>query len=172
MQDLACPAPIRIGEWADCILPAFAGLRIRRKVYSWVDLPHNWCFISSFLPLSGNSFFKNFHSEAKIIERNQKGEILVYWKKLVKVIGTGIHCRNRHIRRLRWPGVSTPRGTANLSCKHSRRKRMPMVSAKSYSAYPCHREDYESLGYKIIKNCTIDVGEGQRWTIWEGRRHW
>jgi GNAT superfamily N-acetyltransferase len=32
------------------------------------------------------------------------------------------------------------------------------------------RTFYESLGYEIIKDCTIDVGEGQRLDYWKAKK--
>lgn len=114
-------------------------------------------------------FFKDFHSEAKIIERHQKGEILVVEKDW-KVIGTGsvvgadilgvfIHPASQH----KGYGKSLMQALEDTAVANGISEVVISVSLPS-------RRFYERLGYEIIENRTIDVGGAQKLDYWEAKK--
>jgi len=114
-------------------------------------------------------FFKDFHSEAKIIERHQKGEILVV-EKDGKVIGTGsvvgadilgvfIHPASQH----KGYGKSLMQALEDTAVANGISEVVISVSLPS-------RRFYERLGYEIIENRTIDVGGAQKLDYWEAKK--
>jgi len=114
-------------------------------------------------------FFKDFHSEAKIIERHQKGEILVA-ENNGKVIGTGsIVCADIL-------GVFVDTGFQHQGHGQSLMRALEKkaiangISEVVLSVSLPSRRFYESLEYEIIEDCTIDVGEGQRLDYWEAKK--
>jgi GNAT superfamily N-acetyltransferase len=137
---------------------------VSRLIHHTIDVSY-----SPVYPVRAIQFFKDFHSEAKIIERHQNGEILIL-EKDGKVIGTGslvgtdilgvfVHPRFQHqgygkaiMRELEKKAVLNAVGEVALS-----------VSLPS-------RRFYGSLGYEIIKNRSIDVGEGQQLDYWEAKK--
>ena len=114
-------------------------------------------------------FFKDFHSEVKIIERHHNGEILIL-EKDGKVIGTGslvgedilgvfVHPEFQH------------QGYGKTIMKELEKKAIfNGVSEVVLSVSLPSRRFYESLGYKIVENHTIDVGEGQQLDYWEAKK--
>jgi ribosomal protein S18 acetylase RimI-like enzyme len=137
---------------------------IRELIYHALDVSY-----SPVYPPRAVQFFKDFHSEAKIIERHQKGELLVV-EKDGKVIGTGsivgadilgvfVHPEFQH----RSYGKSLMQELEKKAIANGISEVVLSVSLPS-------RRFYESLGYKIIGARTIDVGEGQRLDYWEAKK--
>ena len=120
-------------------------------------------------PVRAIQFFKDFHSEAKIIERHQNGEILIF-EKDGKVIGTGslvgsdilgvfVHPRLQH------------QGYGKAIMKELEKKAvLNAVSEVVLSVSLPSRRFYESLGYKITGSYSTDVGEGQKLNYWEAKK--
>lgn len=122
-----------------------------------------------FYPPRAIQFFKNFHSEAKIIERNQKGEILVA-ENNGKVIGTGSIVETDIFGVFVDPEFQHRGHGKSLMQALEKKAIANGISEVVLSVSLSSRRFYESLGYKIIKNCTIDVGEGQRLDYWEAKK--
>jgi GNAT superfamily N-acetyltransferase len=120
-------------------------------------------------PVQAIQFFKDFHSEAKIIERHQNGVILIL-EKDGKVIGTGslvgsdilgvfVHPRLQH------QGY----GKAIMKELEKRAARNAVIEVALSVSLPSRRF-YESLGYKITGSYSTDVGEGQQLNYWEAKK--
>ena len=124
---------------------------------------------SSVYPVRAIKFFKDFHSEAKIIERHQNGKILIL-EKDGKVIGTGslvgsdILCVFVHPR-LQYRGY----GKAIMK-EREKKAVLNAVSEVVLSVSLPSRRFYESLGYKITGSYSTDVGEGQQLNYWEAKK--
>lgn len=114
-------------------------------------------------------FFKDFHSEEKIIDRHKKGEILIVQKdgdligtgSLVgaDIVGVFVHPEFQH----QGLGKSLMQELEKKAVVNGIDEVMLSVSLPS-------RRFYESLGYKITEERTIDVGEGQRLDYWEAKK--
>lgn len=114
-------------------------------------------------------FFKDFHSEEKIIDRHKKGEILVVQKDGdligtgslvgVDVVGVFVHPEFQH----QGVGKTLMQELEKKAVVNGITEVMLSVSLPS-------RRFYESLGYKIVEDRSIDVGEGQRLDYWEAKK--
>jgi len=124
---------------------------------------------SGVYPPRAVQFFKEFHSEEKIMERHRKGEILVV-EQDGNVIATGaivgsdifgvfVHPEFQH----RGHG-----GTLMGEVENRAKARGCMESELSVSLPS--RGFYESLGYEMLEECLIDVGEGQHLNFWKARK--
>jgi GNAT superfamily N-acetyltransferase len=113
--------------------------------------------------------FKEIHSEEKIMERHRKGEILVV-EQDDTVIGTGtivgsdifgvfVHPEFQH----RGYGLALMRDLENRAKARGCTESELSVSLPS-------RKFYESLGYEMLEECSIDVGEGQHLDYWKARK--
>jgi len=137
---------------------------VSRLIHHTIDVSY-----SPVYPARAIRFFKDFHSEAKIIERHQNGEILIL-EEDGKVIGTGslvgtdilgvfVHPRFQH------QGY----GKAIMKALEERAV-LNAVGEVALSVSLPSRRFYGSLGYEIIKNRSIDVGEGQQLDYWEAKK--
>jgi GNAT superfamily N-acetyltransferase len=114
-------------------------------------------------------FFKDYHSEAKIIERYNKGEIFIL-EKDGKLIGTGsivgvdilgvfVHPEFQH------------HGLGKALMKELEKKAITNgISEVALNVSLPSRKFYENLGYEIIEEHTKDVGEGQQLHYWEAKK--
>jgi GNAT superfamily N-acetyltransferase len=124
---------------------------------------------SGVYPERAVAFFKTFHSEEKILERSQKGEILII------EIDDGIAATGAIINsevlgvfvRLRDQGKGY--GKAVMKELENRAKKKGLREATLAVSLPS-KGFYESLGYEIIREVSLDVGEGQRLDYWEARK--
>ncbi len=114
-------------------------------------------------------FFKEYHSEAKIIERFAKGEIFVV-ETDGKLIGTGsivgvdifgvfVHPDFQH------------HGLGKALMKELEEKAITNnIKEVALNASIPSVKFYENLGYEIIEEHTKDVGEGQQLHYWEAKK--
>jgi GNAT superfamily N-acetyltransferase len=137
---------------------------VSRLIHHTIDVSY-----SPVYPARAIRFFKDFHSEAKIIERHQNGEILIL-EKDGKVIGTGslvgtdilgvfVHPRFQH------------QGYGKAIMKELEKKAvLNAVSEVVLSVSLPSKRFYESLDYKITGSYSTDVGEGQQLNYWEAKK--
>ena len=114
-------------------------------------------------------FFKEYHSETKIIERFTKGEIFVAQTD-GKLIGTGtivgvdifgvfVHPDFQH------------HGLGKALMKELEEKAITNnINEVALNASLPSKRFYENLGYEIIEERTKDVGEGQQLRYWEAKK--
>ena len=114
-------------------------------------------------------FFKDFHSEAKIIERHQKGEILVVEKE-GKIIGTGSIVGADILGVFVNPDFQHQGYGKSLMQELEKKALVNGLSGVALGVSLPSRRFYESLGYEIIRDRTIDVGEGQRLDYWDAKK--
>jgi GNAT superfamily N-acetyltransferase len=137
---------------------------VLRLIHHTVDVSY-----APVYPVRAIQFFKDFHAEAKILERHQNGETLIL-EKDGQVIGTGslvdsdilgvfVHPRFQH------------QGYGKAIMKELEKKALlNEVSEVLLSVSLPSRRFYESLGYEITGACSTDVGEGQQLDYWEARK--
>lgn len=137
---------------------------VLRLIYHTIDVSY-----SPVYPVRAIQFFKDFHSEAKIIERHQNGMILIL-EKDGKVIGTGslvgsdilgvfVHPRFQH----QGYGKAVMKELENRAVLNAVSEVVLSVSLPS-------RRFYESLGYEITGSYSTDVGENQQLDYWEAKK--
>jgi len=114
-------------------------------------------------------FFKNFHSRDGILERSKKGAILVAEQNR-NVIGTGAIVENEIY------GVFVePRMQGHGHGRAIMRELETRAIAKGHSEVALSvslpsRKFYEGLGYEILQEAHIDVGEGQQLDFWKAKK--
>jgi RimJ/RimL family protein N-acetyltransferase len=156
---MSAPDPIRLREFRASDLEA-----LLRLIHDTIDASY-----SPVYPARAIRFFKDFHSEANILERHQTGEILILEKE-GKPIGTGslvgadilgvfVHPRYQH------------RGYGKAIMKElEKRAVLHAVSAVVLSVSLPSKRFYESLGYEMTASRSVDVGESQRLDYWEAEK--
>ncbi len=116
------------------------------------------------------AFFKAYHSEGKIIERSAAGEVLVLVNQDGSILATGslisseitgvfVH-RNYHRKGY---------GKA-IMAELERRAKVKGFSNISLSVSLPSRRFYEHLGYDVLAECALDVGDGQCLKYWSGTK--
>ena len=137
---------------------------VRRLIHQTIDV----CY-SGVYPARAVQFFKEFHSEEKIMERHRNGNILVV-EQDGNVIATGaivgsdifgvfVHPEFQH------------RGHGRVLMREleSRAKAKGCTESELSVSLPS-RGFYESLGYEMLEECSTDVGEGQHLDFWKARK--
>lgn len=137
---------------------------VRRLIHQTIDV----CY-STVYPPRAVQFFRDFHSDAKILERHREGEILVV-EQSGRVVGTGaivgadifgvfVHPKfQRH-------GI----GGILMRELEARAKARGYNEAVLSVSLPS-RAFYERLGYEIIEDRSIDVGEGEILCFWKAKK--
>ena len=137
---------------------------VRRLIHQTIDV----CY-SGIYPPRVVQYFKEFHSEEKIMERHRKGEILLV-ELDGNVIATGsiigsdifgvfVHPEFQH------------RGHGGVLMREleNRVKESGYTESELSVSLPS-RGFYESLGYEMLEECSIDVGERQHLVFWKARK--
>ncbi len=149
------------------------------RPFTMADLPHLHRMVletidasyAEVYPPRAISFFKEHHSERKLIERSVVGDILVLTSErggallatgslvgseIVGVFVCVTHQRRGYGRTLmtRLEQIAVERGIRRLSLSMS----LPS------------RPFYERLGYRVLGECVIDVGEGEYLRYWSGEK--
>lgn len=114
-------------------------------------------------------FFKDFHSEEKIIERNKDGEILVVQKD-ENLIGTGSLVGADIVGVFIQPEFQHQGVGKTLMQELEKKAVVNGLTEVMLSVSLPSRRFYESLGYKIVEDRSVDVGEGQRLDYWEAKK--
>ena len=137
---------------------------VRELIHHTIDVSY-----SAVYPPRAVQFFKDYHSEAKIIERYNKGEIFIV-ETDGKLIGTGsivgfdifgvfVHPEFQH------------HGHGKALMKELEEKAITNgISEVELNVSLPSRKFYENLGYEIIEERAKDVGKGQRLHYWEAKK--
>ncbi len=137
---------------------------VRWLIHQTIDV----CY-SRVYPPRAVQFFKEFHSEEKIMERHRKGKILIV-EQDETVVATGttvgsdvfgvfVHPEFQH----RGYGVA-------LMCELENTAKAKGCTELELSVSLPSRKFYESLGYEMLEENSIDVGEGQHLDYWKARK--
>jgi ribosomal protein S18 acetylase RimI-like enzyme len=153
------PHDARIREFLESDL-----VPVRRLIHQTIDA----CY-SSVYPYRAVQFFKEFHSEEKIMERHRKGEILVV-EQDEKVIGTGSIVDSEILGVFVNPEFQhRGHGRALMRQLENRAKSRGCTESELSVSLPS-RGFYESLGYEMLEECSIDVGDGYHLDFWKARK--
>jgi GNAT superfamily N-acetyltransferase len=137
---------------------------VRELIHHTIDVSY-----SPVYPPRAVRFFKDFHSEAKIIERHRKGEILVV-EKDGKVIATGSIVDVDILGVFVDPEFQHQGYGKSLMQELEKKAVVNGISEVALGVSLPSRRFYEILGYEIIEERAIDVGEGQRLDYWEAKK--
>ena len=153
------PEDTRIREFRESDLPL-----VQQVIHQTIDV----CYSGVYAPRAVE-FFKEFHSKTKIIERHWEGKILVV-ERDGNVIATGAIVRNEILGVFVHPefqhrgyGRSLMRELENRARSTGCREAVLSVSLPS-------RGFYQGLGYDLLEECSIDVGEGEHLDFWKARK--
>jgi ribosomal protein S18 acetylase RimI-like enzyme len=137
---------------------------VRELIHHTIDVSY-----SPVYPPRAVQFFKDFHSGVKIIERHQTGEILVV-EKDGKVIATGSIVGADILGVFVDPEFQHQGYGKSLMQELEKEAIANGIERIVLSVSLPSRRFYEILGYEIIAEHTIDVGEGQRLDYWDARK--
>lgn len=137
---------------------------VLRLIHDTIDISYAKAY-----PPRAVRFFKEFHSEEKLLARHHAGTILLI-EQDGEPVATGalvddeifavfVHPRfqNRGYGRAMMRELEAR--AVHQGCEHSELS----VSLPSL-------EFYQSLGYQVLEECSRDVGEGQRLAFWKARK--
>jgi GNAT superfamily N-acetyltransferase len=139
---------------------------LRRMICDTIDASY-----SEVYPPRAVNFFKNYHSDEKIIDRSVKGKVLVLFNELdgsiwatgsligFEIEGVFVHCDYQRqgygkIIMAELEKIASSKGLTEIRL---------CVSLPS-------RMFYEHLGYKMFSECAIDVGKGQYLKYWPAEK--
>jgi len=139
-------------------------ISLHRMICDTIDV----CY-SGVYPVRAVQFFKEYHSEEKIMERSQAGEVLII-ERGGSIVATGALVGNEIL------GVfvkSSEQGRGygkTLMSELERRARAKGLSEVVLSVSLPSREFYGNLEYEVLVKCSLDVGEGQHLDYWPARK--
>ena len=137
---------------------------VQRLIHQTIDV----CY-SGIYPPRAVQFFKKFHSEKKIMERHRQGDILVT-EQDGSVVATGAIVGRDIFGVFVHPEFQHHGHGAALMRELENRARSKGCSELELSVSLPSRWFYEGLGYKMIEECSIDMGEGERLYFWKARK--
>ena len=114
-------------------------------------------------------FFKDYHSEKRITERSGMGEILVVDKDGL-ILATGALVGTEIVGVFVHPGYQRQSHGKAIMAELERRAKSKGLSEVTLSVSLTSRKFYEYLGYELLAECSLDVGEGQYLNYWPGRK--
>jgi len=124
---------------------------------------------SGVYPERAVEFFKTFHSEERILERSQKGEILILERDNT-IVATGAIVGNEVLGVFVRPlEQGSGYGKAIMNALESRAKTKELTQI-TLAVSLTSKKFYEALGYEIVRDSSVDVGEGQHLNYWEARK--
>jgi len=114
-------------------------------------------------------FFKQYHSEQKIMERKHVGQILVI-ENGGRLVATGSLIKNEIVGTFVHPDAQLQGYGKLIIIEIERIARENGLSELELSISLPSRRFYKSMGYQVLAIKSIDVGEGQRLDYWPGRK--
>ena len=137
---------------------------VHRLIHATIDA----CYAGSYPPRAVQ-FFKDYHSEAAIAERHQRGNVLVC-EENGAIIATGSILDGEILGVFVSPAHQGRGCGKALMCELERRARMKRLTEVTLSVSLPSRRFYERLGYEVGPPLSHDVGEGQRLDYWKARK--
>jgi GNAT superfamily N-acetyltransferase len=114
-------------------------------------------------------FFKEYHSQKRIMERSWAGEILII-ERHGFIVATGTLVGNEILGVFVKPGdQGQGLGKRIMSELEGRAKKKGFSEIVLSVSLPS-RKFYETLEYELLDECSLDVGEGQHLNYWPARK--
>jgi GNAT superfamily N-acetyltransferase len=137
---------------------------LRQMIHNAIDASY-----AKVYPDRAVQFFKDFHSDQRILERSQKGEILIIESDNV-IVATGAVVGNEILGVfVRSEEQEKGYGKTIMNELERRAKTRGFVEITLSISLPS-RKFYEALGYEIVGDRSVDVGQGQRLDYWEAQK--
>jgi GNAT superfamily N-acetyltransferase len=124
---------------------------------------------SDVYPPRAVEFFKDYHSEKRIEERSVVGEILVM-EEHDSILATGSLVGMEITGVFVYPLYQRQGYGKAIMSELERRAKEKGLSEISLSVSLPSRKFYENLGYNILADNSLDVGEGQCLSYWLGQK--
>lgn len=153
------PDHIRIREFRQSDLTP-----LRRLIHETIDT----CY-SGVYPQRAVQFFKEFHSDKKIMERSRQGEILVVEKEGA-LVATGAIVGSDIFGVFVRPEFQGRGYGKAVMCELEERAKARGCTEVILSVSLPSKGFYERLGYEMIEACSKDVGEGEHLDFWKARK--
>lgn len=114
-------------------------------------------------------FFKDYHSTAKIAERSTAGEVLVL-ERDGSILATGSLVDSEIIGVFVRPDCQRQNLGKTMMVELERRAKANGLSEVTLSVSLPSRKFYEYLGYEVLAERSLGVGEGQYLSYWPGKK--
>ena len=138
--------------------------QVRQLIHRTLDVSY-----AAVYPPEAVRFFKDFHSEAKILERHRAGDILVI-EQDGQVVATGAIVDSDIFGVFVDPAAQQQgHGRALMQELESRAKAKGIHEAVLSVSLPSRRF-YESLGYREFEDRSRDLGNGVQLAFWQARK--
>jgi ribosomal protein S18 acetylase RimI-like enzyme len=137
---------------------------VRRLIHETIDQSYTGVY-----PPRAVQFFKQFHSEENIAERSETGTVLVV-EQAGAIVATGTVVGNEIFGVFVNPACQRCGYGRALMRELETRAKTNGCTVVELSASLPSRLFYESLGYEILEEGSIDVGEGQHLDFWKARK--
>lgn len=121
---------------------------------------------SGVYPPRAVQFFKEFHSEEKVLQRHQEGVLLVV-EQDGNVIATGAIVGNDIFGVFVHPGFQHCGHGGTLMRELEKKAKAKGCTKAELSVSLPSRGFYVRLGYDMLEGCSMDVGEGQHLDYWK-----
>lgn len=126
---------------------------------------------SGVYPPRAVGFFKEHHAEKKIMERSAIGEVFVLISKRDgSILATGSLVDSEIVGVFVHPDHQRQDHGKTIMAELERKARAKSLSETSLSISLPSRKFYEHLGYEVLNECALDVGEGQYLRYWPARK--
>jgi ribosomal protein S18 acetylase RimI-like enzyme len=122
---------------------------------------------SGVYPPRAIQFFKDHHSEESIAERSSIGQIVLA-EQDGAILATGALVGSEIIGVFVDPDHQRQGHGKAVMTELEKRARAKGLSEIALSVSLPSRRFYESLGYEVLAQCSLDVGEGQYLNYWPG----
>jgi len=131
---------------------------------------HTLCIsYSGIYPARAVQFFKEHHSKKRIAERSAMGLVLII-ERDGAILATGTLMENEIIAVFVYPNHQRQGYGRAIMTELEGRARTRGFSEVVLSISLPSRKFYEDLGYEVLAECALDVGEGQYLNYWPGRK--
>jgi GNAT superfamily N-acetyltransferase len=139
---------------------------LHRMIYETIDASYSGVY-----PPRAVDFFKEHHSEKKITERSSIGEVLVLISERDgSILATGSLTDSEIIGVFVHPDHQRQGHGKAIMAELERKARAKGLSEVNLSVSLPSRMFYENLGYDVLDECAIDVGEGEYLKYWSGKK--
>jgi GNAT superfamily N-acetyltransferase len=137
---------------------------LHRMIQDTIDASYSGVY-----PVRAVRFFKEYHSEKRIMERSQAGEILIIERK-GSIVATGALLGNEILGVFVRPEDQGQGFGKTIMSELEGRAKTKGFSEIVLSVSLPSRKFYESLEYEVLDECSLDVGEGQHLDYWPARK--
>ena len=135
-----------------------------RMIQDTIDVSYSGAY-----PDRAVQFFKRYHSEKRIMERSRAGEILVI-ERDGSIVATGALVGKEILGVFVKPEDQGQGFGKRIMNELEERAKKKAVWEIVLSVSLPSRKFYEALGYEVLEECLLDVGEGQHLNYWPARK--